>query len=64
MTPYVSKSTREAYVAYRDLDLGIDKKTNISVAEASVWVSLYFKENLYRLVQVETRVDPDNFFGH
>ncbi|KAF3450234.1 hypothetical protein FNV43_RR06314 [Rhamnella rubrinervis] len=39
MAPYVSKSPREAYVNYRDLDVGMNKKRNTSFKEASVWVT-------------------------
>ncbi|KAJ6913817.1 hypothetical protein NC651_016151 [Populus alba x Populus x berolinensis] len=34
LAPYVSKSPREAYVNYRDLDLGINKNRSTSVEEA------------------------------
>ncbi|KAG5235894.1 berberine bridge enzyme [Salix suchowensis] len=64
MKPYVSMFPRQAYVNYRDLDLGMNKKTNTSFEEASVWGAKYFKDNFKRLVQVKTRVDPDNFFSH
>ncbi|KAK2664587.1 hypothetical protein Ddye_003161 [Dipteronia dyeriana] len=64
MTPYVSKLPRGAYVNYRDLDLGINKKGNTSVIQASVWGVKYFKGNFQRLVKVKTEVDPDNFFRH
>ncbi|KAK1565156.1 hypothetical protein Q3G72_020082 [Acer saccharum] len=64
MTPYVSKFPRGAYVNYRDLDLGINKKGNTSVIQASVWGAKYFKGNFQRLVKVKTEVDPGNFFRH
>ena len=64
MAPYVSKSPREAYVNYRDLDLGMNKKRNTSFEEASVWGNKYFKNNFDRLVKVKSRVDPDNLFRH
>ncbi|XP_048323271.2 monolignol oxidoreductase AtBBE-like 13 [Ziziphus jujuba] len=63
MGPYVSKFPREAYVNYRDLDLGMNKK-NMSFIEARFWGIKYFKNNFYRLVKVKSRVDPDNFFRH
>ncbi|XP_026390113.1 berberine bridge enzyme-like 8 [Papaver somniferum] len=63
MTPYVSKSPREAYVNYRDLDLGkISKNGTATYAQAKVWGAKYFKGNFDRLVKVKTNVDPDNFF--
>ncbi|KAG6790820.1 hypothetical protein POTOM_006988 [Populus tomentosa] len=64
MAPYVSMFPRQAYVNYRDLDLGINKESNTSFIEASVWGAKYFKDNFNRLVQVKTKVDPDNFFRH
>ncbi|KAK1555045.1 hypothetical protein Q3G72_021101 [Acer saccharum] len=64
MAPYVSKFPREAYVNYRDLDLGMNKKDNTSFIQASGWGAKYFKDNFNRLVRVKTRVDPDNFFRH
>ncbi|XP_030474765.1 berberine bridge enzyme-like 13 [Syzygium oleosum] len=64
MGPYVSKNPREAYVNYRDLDLGMNRKGVNSLMQASSWGLRYFKSNFYRLVQVKTRVDPDNFFRH
>jgi hypothetical protein len=64
MTPYVSMYPREAYLNYRDLDLGMNKNTNTSFKEASVWGSKYFKGNFKRLVKVKTKVDAGNFFRH
>ena len=64
MAPYVSMFPRQAYVNYRDLDLGMNQKRNTSVKEASVWGTKYFKNNFNRLVQAKTKVDPDNFFRH
>jgi hypothetical protein len=64
MAPYVSMFPRQAYVNYRDLDLGINKESNTSFIEASAWGAKYFKDNFNRLIQVKTKVDPDNFFKH
>ncbi|XWS50554.1 hypothetical protein CRYUN_Cryun12cG0096600 [Craigia yunnanensis] len=64
MTPYVSKSPREAYVNYRDLDIGVNNKGNTSYARASIWGFKYFKNNFNKLVHVKTLADPDNFFKH
>ncbi|KAL3632349.1 Monolignol oxidoreductase AtBBE-like 15 [Castilleja foliolosa] len=61
MGDYVSMLPREAYVNYRDLDLG----TNIncsSLIEASVWGTKYYKGNFIRLVKVKAKFDPENFF--
>ncbi|GMH28134.1 hypothetical protein Nepgr_029977 [Nepenthes gracilis] len=64
MRPYVSKSPRKAYVNYRDLDLGMNKEGNTNYVEASAWGRKYFGDNFKRLVQIKTKVDPDNFFRH
>ncbi|XP_060175152.1 monolignol oxidoreductase AtBBE-like 15 [Lycium barbarum] len=64
MGTFASKFPREAYVNYRDLDLGMNKNANSSFLEASVWGEKYFKNNYDRLVLVKTKVDPDNFFWH
>ncbi|KAE7995964.1 hypothetical protein FH972_000716 [Carpinus fangiana] len=62
MKPYVSKSPREAYMNYNDLDLGVNNNGNTSYAQASIWGLKYFKNNFKRLVHVKTVVDPANFF--
>ncbi|GMI71834.1 hypothetical protein like AT5G44400 [Hibiscus trionum] len=65
MTPFVSKSPREAYVNYRDLDIGKNNDDgHTSYAQASVWGRKYFKNNFDRLVKIKTRIDPENFFRH
>ncbi|KAK6133502.1 hypothetical protein DH2020_032748 [Rehmannia glutinosa] len=63
MAVYVSMLPREAYVNYRDLDLGMNKNGS-SFIEVSLWGMKYFKDNFNRLVRVKTKVDPDNFFRH
>ncbi|KAI9121015.1 hypothetical protein K1719_008048 [Acacia pycnantha] len=65
MAPYVSKSPREAFLNYRDLDIGSNPSnaTSIVVAMGS-YGRAFFKDNFERLVQVKARVDPDNFFRH
>ncbi|XWS13320.1 hypothetical protein CRYUN_Cryun36dG0027500 [Craigia yunnanensis] len=63
MSSFVSKSPREAYVNYRDLDIGMNDG-NTSYVKASVWGRKYFKQNFDRLVYVKTMVDPENFFKH
>jgi hypothetical protein len=63
MAPYVSKSPREAYLNYRDLDLGKNNNNkNTSYAQANAWGLKYFKNNFKRLVHVKTAIDPSNFF--
>ncbi|MBA0785236.1 hypothetical protein Gotri_025763 [Gossypium trilobum] len=64
MTPFVSKSPREAYANYRDLDIGSNNVGITRYTQASVWGRKYFKNNFDRLVQVKTKIDPENFFKH
>ncbi|ESQ39505.1 hypothetical protein EUTSA_v10000846mg [Eutrema salsugineum] len=65
MTPYVSSNPRQAYVNYRDLDLGKNKKNASSnLKNARVWGRQYFKNNFNRLVRIKSKVDPENFFRH
>ncbi|GKC34408.1 berberine/berberine-like protein [Tanacetum coccineum] len=66
MGQYVSKDPREAYVNYRDIDLGMNDKNgrNTSFLKASSWGRRYYKDNYMRLVKVKTEFDPDNFFRH
>ncbi|KAL6502154.1 hypothetical protein OROHE_024747 [Orobanche hederae] len=64
MTPYVSDNPREAYLNYRDLDIGTaDNNGKNSYRKGKVYGVKYFKEsNFHRLVKIKTRVDRDNFF--
>ena len=62
MAPYVSKSPREAYLNYRDLDIGTNNEGNTSYRQASIWGTKYFTNNFKRLVHVKTVFDPTNFF--
>lgn len=62
MTPFVSKNPREAFFNYKDLDLGINHNGKNSYAEGRVYGVEYFKDNFDRLVEIKTKVDPDNFF--
>ncbi|XP_024961352.1 berberine bridge enzyme-like 8 [Cynara cardunculus var. scolymus] len=63
MTPFVSTFPREAFLNYRDLDIGVTDNGKNSYLEGSVYGIKYFKEtNFRRLVKVKTMVDPDNFF--
>ncbi|GMH01428.1 hypothetical protein Nepgr_003267 [Nepenthes gracilis] len=64
MAPYASTFPREAYVNYRDLDLGMSRNGDASFVQATAWGTKYFKNNFNRLVQIKTKVDPDNFFRH
>ncbi|CAH9094262.1 unnamed protein product [Cuscuta europaea] len=61
--PFVSMYPREAFVNYRDLDIGQNYNLNCSrYDEAKVWGSKYFRNNFDRLVRVKTMIDPQNFF--
>ncbi|XP_047959656.1 berberine bridge enzyme-like 8 [Salvia hispanica] len=62
MTPYVSMAPREAFLNYRDLDIGINHNGKNSYMEGLVYGASYFKENFNRLVKVKTKVDKHNFF--
>ncbi|KAJ4702862.1 putative Reticuline oxidase [Melia azedarach] len=62
MTPYVSKSPREAFLNYRDIDIG--SNNNGTYEEGKTYGIKYFKNNFDRLVKVKTIVDPDNFFRY
>ncbi|KAF7842403.1 berberine bridge enzyme-like 13 [Senna tora] len=64
MGPYVSKFPREAYVNYKDLDLGMNSSNGTSYLRAYGWGYKYFKGNFNRLVKVKSKVDPHNFFRH
>ncbi|KAI3709673.1 hypothetical protein L2E82_39440 [Cichorium intybus] len=58
MTTYVTKSPREAYVNYRDLDIGMNGKSDDS------WGFKYFKDNFHTLRKIKTKFDYSNFFSH
>ncbi|XP_060175058.1 berberine bridge enzyme-like 21 [Lycium barbarum] len=62
MTPYVSKNPRQAYLNYRDLDIGTNDHVSHSLEEGRVYGTKYFKNNFDRLVKVKSIVDPRNFF--
>ena len=62
MTPFVSKSPREAFLNYRDRDLRINHNGKNSYLEGRVYGIKYFKKNFNRLVHIKTKVDPGNFF--
>jgi len=63
MTPFVSLSPREAFLNYRDLDIGAKHQSNsTSLKKASIYGRKYYRKNFDRLVRVKTLVDPSNFF--
>lgn len=63
LTPYVSKNPRQSFLAYRDLDLGTNSHNfETGYSEGRAYGINYFLENFDRLVEIKTKVDPDNFF--
>jgi len=63
MTHFVSKNPRGAFFNYRDLHLWSNNcNGKNSYAKGKVYGVKYFKDNFNRLVQIRTKVDPDNFF--
>ncbi|CAN4082362.1 unnamed protein product [Withania somnifera] len=62
MSPYVSKNPRQAYLNYRDLDIGTNDQGPHSLEQGRIYGTKYFKNNYYRLVKVKSMVDPQNFF--
>ncbi|KAJ0681448.1 putative tetrahydroberberine oxidase [Helianthus annuus] len=63
MAPYVSKNPREAYVNFRDLDIGTNcYACSTCYVQAMKWGTRYFKGNFKKLAMVKGVVDPKNFF--
>ncbi|KAL0300529.1 UNVERIFIED_CONTAM: Berberine bridge enzyme-like 21 [Sesamum radiatum] len=63
MTPFVSNQPREAYLNYRDLDIGTSDNSRNSYEQGKVYGLKYFRPNNFdRLVKIKTIVDPDNVF--
>ncbi|KAI3872026.1 hypothetical protein MKX03_009886 [Papaver bracteatum] len=62
MTPFVSKNPRQAYLNYRDVDIGQSTNGTATYLQGKVWGGTYFKDNYDRLVRVKTKADPENFF--
>ncbi|XP_065861913.1 berberine bridge enzyme-like 17 [Euphorbia lathyris] len=62
MVPYASKDPREAFLNYRDLDIGSNPSNETNFEQAEVYGRKYFKNNFVKLTEVKKRVDPDNFF--
>ena len=60
--PYASSNPREAFLNYRDLDIGSNPSGQTNVSEAEIYGSKYFLGNLKRLMEVKAKHDPDNFF--
>jgi hypothetical protein len=65
MTPYVSSSPREAFLNYRDADIGANRPSNVTKIDiARTYGKKFFKGNFERLVSVKAKIDPDNFFRY
>lgn len=62
MGKYVTKKPREAYLNYRDLDIGYSPRCDGVYGAGKNPGIKYFKGNYPRLVKVKTEVDPENFF--
>ncbi|XP_074266448.1 berberine bridge enzyme-like 4 [Silene latifolia] len=57
-TPFVSSNPREAFLNYRDVDVGTNVDGNTGFAMD------FFKGNVERLMEVKAKVDPSNFFRY
>lgn len=65
MKPYVSHTPREAFLNYRDLNIGANIPSNVTNVDiAQRYGSKYFQGNFERLMRVKSRVDPENFFRY
>ncbi|PON38831.1 Xanthine dehydrogenase C subunit [Parasponia andersonii] len=62
MAPFVSENPREAFLNYRDLDIGENPDNITDFGTALVYGRKYFTSNFERLVKAKTIIDPDNFF--
>ncbi|KAF8096115.1 hypothetical protein N665_0317s0021 [Sinapis alba] len=62
--PYVSSKPREAFLNYRDMDVGSNPSGSTNVGEGKIYGSKYFVGNLKRLMNVKAKYDPDNFFRY
>ncbi|EOA17928.1 hypothetical protein CARUB_v10006337mg [Capsella rubella] len=64
MEPYVSSNPREAFLNYRDVDVGSNPSGKTNVEQAKIYGSKYFLGNLKRLMEVKAKYDPENFFTY
>ncbi|KAG7546775.1 FAD-binding domain PCMH-type [Arabidopsis suecica] len=62
MEPYVSSNPREAFLNYRDIDVGSNPSGKTNLEEAKIYGSKYFLGNFKRLMEVKAKYDPVNFF--
>ncbi|PPD90584.1 hypothetical protein GOBAR_DD12469 [Gossypium barbadense] len=62
MAQYASSDPREAFLNYRDLDIGCNESNDTDFGVAEVYGTKYFNNNFMRLARVKAMVDPENFF--
>ncbi|KAK8500336.1 hypothetical protein V6N12_068823 [Hibiscus sabdariffa] len=62
MAPYASRNPREAFLNYRDLDVGSKESSEIDFEIAKEYGIKYFRNNFIRLTSVKAMIDPENFF--
>ncbi|ESQ33784.1 hypothetical protein EUTSA_v10007354mg [Eutrema salsugineum] len=60
MSPYVSSNPREAFLNYRDLDIG--SSVNSTYEEGKIYGVKYYKDNFERLVDIKSTYDEINFW--
>ncbi|KAL4386667.1 hypothetical protein GQ457_09G000690 [Hibiscus cannabinus] len=62
MAPYASNNPREAFLNYRDLDIGSNESDEADFEDAREYGKKYFRNNFMRLGGVKDKIDPENFF--
>ncbi|TYG97066.1 hypothetical protein ES288_A10G007500v1 [Gossypium darwinii] len=62
MAPYASSNPREAFINYRDLDIGSNESGKTDFEDAKEYGAKYFRNNFIRLAGVKAKIDPENFF--
>ncbi|KAG4196612.1 hypothetical protein ERO13_A06G181933v2 [Gossypium hirsutum] len=62
MAQYASSDPREAFLNYRDLDIGCNGSNDTDFGVAEVYGTKYFNNNIMRLASVKAILDPESFF--
>ncbi|PPR82711.1 hypothetical protein GOBAR_AA38011 [Gossypium barbadense] len=62
MAPYTSSNPREAFLNYRDLDIGSNESDETDFEDAQEYGAKYFRNNFIRLAKAKATIDPENFF--
>ncbi|KAL4388205.1 hypothetical protein GQ457_09G000670 [Hibiscus cannabinus] len=62
MAPYASSNPREAFINYRDLDVGSNESGETDFEVAKEYGTKYFRNNFFRLAGAKAMIDPENFF--